>query len=165
MTNKNTIIGVLGDNFTVEDGIVNVNSSAILSMNFSEHAGSNIIVNDDADGLAFASWNIITSSQAATNSKKYIANSTELVNITIPETCKVGDTIRVVGIGTGGWRILHSDSQYFIFLNSNTPLGMVGYIQSSYYRNCVELLCIEENVAFQVISAIGTLELSIAVIQ
>jgi hypothetical protein len=49
--------------------------------------------------------------QAAPNTA-YLATSEDEVAITLPTTLAVGDTIRVSGLGTGGWRIVQNAGQF-----------------------------------------------------
>lgn len=93
----------------------------------------------------------------------YVTTGETRVVLTLPTVCAVGRTLRVSGRGVGGWKIQQSANQFITYSDKQTVVGVDGYIQSKHYRDCVELLCTVENTEFQVISAIGTLEMSVVI--
>ena len=93
----------------------------------------------------------------------YVTIGETRIILTLPTVCAVGRTLRVSGRGVGGWKIQQSANQFITYSDKQTVTGVDGYIQSKHYRDCVELLCVVENLEFQVISSIGTLEMSVVV--
>lgn len=60
----------------------------------------------------------------------YIVNGSALVTLKLPQSFSVGSEIRVVGIGTGGWKITQNDGQTIHSISSTTP-GTSGSISSA----------------------------------
>ena len=104
-------------------------------------------------------WTEVTgTTQSASADNGYITNNESLVTITLPSTCAVGKTIRVVGKGAGLWKIAQNAGQQIIFGNKNTTIGTSGYIASLYQYDSVELLCITADTVFSVTYAVGDLD-------
>jgi len=109
------------------------------------------------------SWSQLVSSRTIEADKCYISNGESRLVLSLPTTCAMGDKFRVVGKGVGGWKIGQNANQQIFFLDRETRKGVDGYIQSSHYRDCVEILCITANLEFQVISAVGTIEMNVVI--
>lgn len=129
--------------------------------------GQVLALKSDKSALEFATvsggggitWNEVTgTTQAASADNGYITNNESLVTITLPSTCAVGKTIRVVGKGAGLWKIAQNAGQQIIFGNKNTTIGTSGYIASLYKYDSVELLCITADTVFSVTYAVGDLD-------
>ena len=76
--------------------------------------GQVLALKSDKSALEFATvsggggitWTEVTgTTQSASADNGYITNNESLVTITLPSTCAVGKTIRVVGKGAGLWKI------------------------------------------------------------
>jgi hypothetical protein len=59
-------------------------------------------------------WNVITANQQAESNKGYLFNTSAELTITLPTAAQVGDVIRVIGLGTGGWHISQNAGQSII---------------------------------------------------
>lgn len=103
---------------------------------------------------------VITTTQAEAG-KKYLTMSDARLMLRLPQFCVMGKIIRVAGVGTGGWKISQNDGQTITFSDKTTIPGIEGYLQSGHHRDTAELLCVVENLEFQVISSVGTLELAV----
>jgi hypothetical protein len=88
----------------------------------------------------------------------YISNNSGLVTLTLPASFSVGDIIRVVGLGSGGWKIAQNASQQIDYANTHTTNGITGYVASStsQYASC-DIKGIVANTEFVIISSYGTL--------
>lgn len=126
--------------------------------------GSNITITEGAGTITIAAsgggggitWNEETGtsvSMAVNNG--YITNNASLVTATIPTTAAVGDVVRVVGKGAGGWRIAQNASEIIHFGTATTTTGTGGRLDSTEVNDCVELVCIVANTEWAVISLIG----------
>ena len=89
----------------------------------------------------------------------YITIGSSLVSVTLPESSSIGDTIRIVGAGSGGWRVSQNSSNMIYFSESATTTGVSGYISSTHMRDCIEIVCIEEDSVWQVVSAVGNINI------
>jgi hypothetical protein len=58
-------------------------------------------------------WTTVTTNTQMAGNNGYIANAASMLTLTLPASASlnVGDTLRVTGMGTGGWKIAQSDSQ------------------------------------------------------
>jgi hypothetical protein len=126
--------------------------------------GDNTWAVPSGGGSSFT-WNEITTNSAniAINNG-YITNNATLVTLTLPTTAAQGSTIRVSGLGAGGWRIAQNVSQRIHYLNLSTTVGTGGRIETEIVntnsaRASVELLCVVADTTWVVVSSVGTLDL------
>jgi hypothetical protein len=91
----------------------------------------------------------------------YVVNNSALVTLTLPTTIAIGHVFRIVGSGTGGWKIAQnaSPSQAIIFTTGGgtstgtTTTGTAGYIQSGEYTDCADLICGTANTTLTLFAA------------
>jgi len=103
-------------------------------------------------------WSDVTgTTQAATVNYGYVANNASLVTVTLPSTASVGDILRVVGLGDGGWRIAQNASEYIYFGNATTTTGTGGYLEFTHSKDSVELVCVVANTGWSVMSSVGNI--------
>lgn len=95
-----------------------------------------------------------TTQQAAINTA-YIANNSSTIVFTLPSTSSVGDTVKILGKGAGGFRINQNNNQKIHFGTIDTTTGVSGYIASTLQRDSIELICTEANTDFTVASCVG----------
>jgi len=100
---------------------------------------------------------ISTTTQAAMPDTGYVVGPSSTCTITLPSTIAFGHVIRIVGL-TGGWIVQCNEGQQIISGNELSSVG--GTIASSDIKDCVEILCINPNTFFQVISSVGNQSLS-----
>lgn len=98
-----------------------------------------------------------TSSFSMVPGGKYIAYGGTLIVATLPTTCAVGQTLKIVGKGAGGWRVAQNSGQDIYYGNSLTTNGTGGRLDSTDVHDCVELVCTTANTTFTVASAVGTI--------
>jgi len=140
------------------DGIVSHNGNVL------KNVGTPSISDDGAnkgyvDGRTLTISEVTGTSQNASVWYSYITNNPSLVTVTLPSTSSVGDIIKVSGKGAGGWKIAQNASQLIKFNNTTTTTGTSGYIESTYFNNSVELLCVTANTDWLVISSVGNINL------
>lgn len=88
----------------------------------------------------------------------YRVNNAALCTLTLPTTAAVDTVIRIVGVGAGGWRVAQNASQQIHFGNLSSTSGASGRLDSTHRRDVIELLCINANTEWQVIHAIGNID-------
>lgn len=107
-------------------------------------AGSGITITGTtitASATSF-SWTEVTgTSQTAAVNSGYVANNASLVTITLPSTAAIGDVIKVLSKGAGGWRISQNANQQIRLGLYTTTVGTGGYVQSSELGDTIELVC------------------------
>jgi hypothetical protein len=101
------------------------------------------------DGSGTTSWEskdldgeIITGPTTAEPGHTYIADNISRVVITLPVTCAVGKSFKVIGKGAGGWKIAQNSGQTIHLDALASATGTGGYIQSDDYRSSIQIMCI-----------------------
>ncbi|KAA0593013.1 hypothetical protein J2848_005626 [Azospirillum lipoferum] len=97
-----------------------------------------------------------TGNATLVRNQSFIANSASTLTFTLPTPAAVGDRFEVVGAGTGGWKIAQNANQYINFNGKTTATGIGDGIQSTDYRDCIELICTVANTAFTVVDSQGS---------
>ena len=101
-------------------------------------------------------WTEVTgTSQSIAVANGYIANNAGLVTLTLPTTAAVGDVMKVVGKGAGGWRVAQNASQTIHLNSTDTTAGVGGRLDSTNRYNAVTLICTTANTDFVVLNASG----------
>jgi len=90
----------------------------------------------------------------------YIANNAGLVTLTLPSSIVLGERVRVAGKGAGGWEIAQNSGQVIHFGSSDTTVGVAGSLASTNQYDAVDLLCIEDNTDFVVLSSVGNITIN-----
>jgi len=123
-------------------------------------SGSTVTINSTAAGGI--TWNEVTgTSQAAAVDNGYITNNAALVTVTLPATAAVGETVRILGLGAGGWKVAQNASQYIRWDESNvTTTGTGGDISSTDDHDAVELVCTVTNNGWGVASSKGNIDIT-----
>jgi hypothetical protein len=91
-----------------------------------------------------------------------IANKGTLLTLTLPESASyVGQIIKIVGVGAGGWKIAQNANDTIFFGDKSTTKGTGGYIASTHQRDCVELKWVfgdgSSDEHWQVVSSVGNI--------
>ena len=99
-----------------------------------------------ASGTTYYTFSEVTgTTQAASVNYSYIANNAALVTITLPATASIGQKVRVLGKGAGGWKLAQNASQTIYFGDLATTTGAGGYLASTDDHDVVEAICITAN--------------------
>lgn len=118
--------------------------------------GANTL-NIDTASAGFT-WNEETGTSANMDvNNGYIANNAGLVTLTLPAVAVVGDEIRVVGKGAGGWRVAQNAGQTLYIGSSATTTGAGGRLDSTDAGDCISFVCITANNDFRVFSSMGNI--------
>ena len=130
--------------------------------------GSNVNVTN-GDGVAgnpsisvsgIMSWVEVTgTSQSMAVQTGYVANNASLVTLTLPATAAIGDSLRVLGKGAGGWKVGINATQQIIFGKLSSTVGTGGSLASTHQNDCIELRCITLGTAtvWEVASSVGNI--------
>lgn len=115
------------------------------------NAPSSITINSSGGG---SSWTVVTgTSQAMSPDNGYIANNAGLVTLSLPTTCPVGGTLKIMGEGAGGFLISQAAGQQTIIGTSSSTVGVGGSIASTNSGNTIVLVCIIANTTFKCLGA------------
>lgn len=143
---------------TLSGALVKSTLTAGSGVSIINSSGSVTISSSGGSGLAWAE--ITGTSQALAVNTGYILNNAGLVTGTLPVSGTIGDIIRIVGKGSGGWRIAQNSGQVIHFGNQNTTTGAGGRLDSGNSRDSLELVCITTNTDWQVISVVGNISIT-----
>ena len=105
-------------------------------------------------------WAVVTGATQtiAVNNGYIAANVTIPVVFSLPASSSVGALVRISGRFTGnGWQVAQGAGQYMQMGSSGTTPGVSGYISSTDANDVVELLCVEADLGWVVLSSIGNL--------
>jgi hypothetical protein len=100
---------------------------------------------------------VTATSQAMSTNTAYVSNNASLVTMTLPTTFAVGDEMRVMGLGAGGWKIAQNASQLINFGNQVTTTGTGGSLSSSNAFDTIHLKCTVANTTLVVVSSQGNI--------
>lgn len=87
----------------------------------------------------------------------YVTNSASRVTLTLPQTASFGDTVKVQGFGDGGWKVAQNAGQYIRFGIQATTTGTGGYLQSTNKNDSLTLVCVSENLGWEVQAPVGAI--------
>ena len=132
-------------------------------------AGAGITVTNGAGSITVAgsgggfTWTDVTGGSATLVAQNgYIADSASLTTFTMPTNNAFGDTIKIVGKGAGGWKIVYGAGQNII-MGSSASTVTTGNIASTNAHDCVELVCTTASVTapiFTVVNSIGNISIT-----
>ena len=112
-----------------------------------------------ASGSGFT-WNDVTGGSASMVAENgYVADSGSLTTLTMPTNNSLGDTIKVVGKGSGGWTIVTGLLQNIKFGSAATT-ATTGSLSSTNANDCLDLVCTAPSITapiFTVVSSIGNI--------
>lgn len=100
---------------------------------------------------------VVTTTQAMATNTSYVANDAALVTLTLPTTTAVGDEMRIMGLGAGGWLIAQNASQIIHFGSDPTTTGAGGSIASQNAFDNLTIKCMVANTTFSVIASQGNM--------
>lgn len=122
--------------------------------------GSSALPSWQAGSGGGITWNDTTGGSAnLVKGNGYIADSGSLTTFTMPTNNAIGDTIYVVGKGSGGWKIVYGTSQNIIF-GSSTTTTTTGSLASTNANDCVTMVCTTASATipiFTVMTSIGNI--------
>lgn len=121
-------------------------------------AGTNVSITNGAGtitisttGMGAFSWSEVTgTSQAMAVNTGYIANNVALVTLTLPVSSVVGDMLRVVGKGTGGWTVAQNASQTIHLGINDTTVGVGGSLSSTNRYDAITMVCTVANLEWTI---------------
>lgn len=128
-------------------------SDTIINTNFTN------LNNELAEKQSFV-WNEVVANPTTAVNTGYVASGGTLITVALPSTSAVGDVIGVVGKGSGGWKISQGAGQQIFFGNQSTTSGATGYLASSTTGDIIHLICIDANLTWRVLYAIGNITIN-----
>lgn len=118
-------------------------------------SGSGNTVTIDVTATGFDWVNVTGTSQQMAAEHGYAANNAGLVTLTLPLPggTQFGDTVAVMGVGAGGWKIAQGAGQQIIIGSGSTTVGAGGYIQATTTTDAIELKCGPDDLTWRCVQA------------
>jgi hypothetical protein len=101
-------------------------------------------------------WTSISTPQTASVNTGYIIGSGSIVTVYLPTTSPVGKSVRFVGTGSGLYQVAQTSSQQIYFGTVTSSIGPTGTVVSQNVGDALELVCVETNNTWHVVSSVGT---------
>ena len=100
-------------------------------------------------------WSVVTASSvnADVNSGIVANRSATPVSILLPASMNVGDEIKVLGMGTGGWSLVANTGQTIIFGNQTS--SSAGSWSSTQQSDTIRVICQVANTTWQVLGSVS----------
>jgi hypothetical protein len=141
---------------TLSNGQLLIGSTGLDPVPATITAGTNITVTPgagtleiSASGVGGFSWSTVAgTSQAMVSNSGYITSNVGLTTFTLPMTSSVGDELKVVGKGSGGWTITYGASQ-LIQIGSSASTTTSGSISSTNEFDSINLVCTVANTSWE----------------
>lgn len=153
-----SITGAYTLSFISQGNYVNANYTPTYYTAVSTDVTGNLQGIDNALGtLSPFMWNVETTSVALVSNNGYISNSGSLLTFTLPATAAVGNTFKIAGLGSGGWKVAQNASQLIYFGVDTTTTGTGGSLASTQSHDVIELVCVVANTSFIVTDSIGNI--------
>jgi hypothetical protein len=100
------------------------------------------------------SWVNALTTQSMVANTGYVTTASTLTTLTLPTTISLGQTLEVVGYGTGFWRLNQNSNQFIKFGNTGTTTTS-GILSATSAGDSVRMTCVSANTAFVITSSIG----------
>lgn len=110
----------------------------------------NIVNNELQASIPEFKWNLVNVDTTIVSGQGYISNAPGNINLTLPAICSVGSIAKITVL-TGAASVIPGPGQTIHFGNHSTATGL----QSSLLRDSVDLVCVVENLDWNVLDSIG----------
>ena len=99
-------------------------------------------------GGASITWDTATNDTNAAVNYGYVVDSVSYVNITLPATCAVGDVVKIVGEGSGKWKVTPNTGDTIYYLDES--VDDTSYFTATNYKGSCEAHCITANSEWEI---------------
>jgi hypothetical protein len=79
------------------------------------------------------------------------------LELLLPTTAVVGQSFKVYGKGSTGWRITQNTDQLIHFANQATTTGTSGFIQNTGQYDAISLVCIVTDTEWEIYNSVGNI--------
>jgi len=143
-----------GLSFKDEDDMSSDSATALASQQSIKAYVDNLFSTNNERNATANIREVTTSTATFAVGETIIANcSTSVCKITLPSSISLGKSVRVVGKGSHGWRILQNVNQQIRQGNVTTSIGVSAGIESLYQHDSAMLMCTEANNYFTVLAS------------
>lgn len=147
---------------TLSNGQLLIGSTGNAPVAATVSAGSGISVTNGAGSISIATvappfvyQNVTTNSTLAAANGYFVTSGA--LNLALPATSALGDTIVVSLNGGTSWKITQAAGQSIKMGSSVTTTGATGYLQSTAEGDTITLVASTANTQWKVISAVGNI--------
>lgn len=110
-------------------------------------------LNQTAAGCCTETKIITDNEENLTPDSKNIIDSIDPTILILPPGSIVGQTIEIIGVNTGSWRVNQNASQVIFFNDKMTTMGVGGYITSSSGYDYIKMVAVTNNNHWRIVSA------------
>lgn len=144
---------------SVVEGEVVIQGGGSYTYEFPEKNGT-VAMLDDIGGTGISWEEAGTPTKQMEVNKGYVPTSSNQVVFTLPELAAIGNVVRISGYGEGGWKVLQHNAVEIFLGDTATTEGTSGYLESTQRRDSIELVCVQTNLKWNVVSSIGNIRIN-----
>jgi hypothetical protein len=125
-------------------------------------AGTGISITNGSGSITITNtgtipWTAVSgTTQTMASNNGYINNNAALTTFTLPTTSAIGDVIKIIGNGSGGWTIAQNAGQAIRQGSVASTVGAGGSVSSTNQFDCITLTCDVANTFWRA-ESVGTL--------
>jgi hypothetical protein len=125
-------------------------------------AGTGISVTNGSGSITITNtgtipWTAVSgTTQTMASNNGYLNNNAALTTFTLPTTSAIGDVIKIIGNGSGGWTIAQNAGQAIRQGSVASTVGAGGSVSSTNQFDCITLTCDVANTFWRA-ESVGTL--------
>jgi hypothetical protein len=147
----------------MKNGEILIGATGAAPMAKTLKAGSGISIKNASGYIKISSvfvWDeVVTTPMNLDANNGYIANMPTLLTFMLPSSAPIGAKIKILGKGTGLYRINQAAGQNIVGCSALTSIGATGYLVSTSRYDVLELICIVTDTTFQITRASGNFDL------
>ena len=102
-------------------------------------------------------WSVITAGQSLVKSNGYFTTGASQLLLPLPTLSQVGDTIEIKANNANGFKITQGAGQVITQGNTNTTVGITGFLESTAIGDSVRIVCSVANTQWDAFPIIGVL--------
>jgi hypothetical protein len=102
-------------------------------------------------------WSVITAGQSLVKSNGYFTTGASQLLLPLPTLSAVGDTIEIKANNANGFKITQGAGQVITQGNTNTTVGITGFLESTAIGDSVRIVCSVANTQWDAFPIIGVL--------
>ncbi len=118
------------------------------------------IVENQLKATSGFTWNVINTHTVASSGNGYFVNDAGNIDISLPTTSSIGDSIEISEIGSGTWTIKQGDGQQIRLGAYQTTLGAGGSLVSTQSGDSILLTCYGDNSLWVSTSSTGNITIT-----
>jgi hypothetical protein len=158
-TNSNAMVNTYGVNYFDGTSIVTTTIGVATQVLTSNGIGSAPTFQPIPGGIPFPWTTIVGANVTLQINHGYMMNRATLITAVLPAASATGDVIKITGIGVGGYTVTQNAGQIIHLGVLSTTPGVGGSVSSTHDRDSLEMVCVVDNLEFNVVNSFGNLSI------